>query len=182
MESGLKTLTSPGYYFILLKNTVVSMFKLLIIPGDQKISRDFGEKIFLAVCGVNKCLYCTWLHTKTALETGLDETEINKILSGDFKNIRDGEAVAVLYAQHWADSKGDVSIEARQRVVKKYGKYKTTHIEANINVVYFGNLCSNTVYSYQNGTIANKDRITVFITYMLALPVAYFIKKSSGKK
>ena len=182
MKSAIKTLTSPGYYFKLFKNTVVSMFKLMGIPRDQKISPDFGEKIFLAVCGVNKCLYCTWLHTKTALVAGLDQADINKILAGDFKNIKDEEAIAVLYAQHWADTNGNVSTDARRRVLDKYGKHKTAHIEANINAVFFGNLCSNTVFSYQIGSIADKGKVSVKITYLLALPVAALIKKGSGRK
>ncbi len=50
---------------------------------QNRISRAFSEKIMLAVTGVNECAYCSYLHAQTALEGGVNTTEIQKLLAGE---------------------------------------------------------------------------------------------------
>lgn len=161
---------------------MVAMSGLRRVPKDQRISRELGERVFLAVIGVNDCAYCSWLHTRTALAAGLTDAEITSMLAGDFSELSEDEAVAVLYAQHWADSQGAVSPEARQRALEEYGPHTLRHIEAHITAVNFGNLCSNTVVSYEDGTLPGRDRVATKLTYVLSKPVAAGIRFASSEE
>ncbi|MGD9558925.1 MAG: carboxymuconolactone decarboxylase family protein, partial [Mangrovibacterium sp.] len=113
----------------------------------------FSERIALAVSGVTRCAYCSWLHTKTSLEKGMHEKEIKCLLDGDIKDAPEREAPALFYVQHRADFDGGFSPEARQRLVDFYGEENTGYIDFMFQAVYFGNLCSNTVYSVQNNMV-----------------------------
>ena len=175
----LKHFKSPIEFF----SRFLSMFKAMRVmstAGFKKaISPDFSEKISLAVSGVTKCAYCSWLHTKTSLEKGMGEGEIKSILDGDINNISENEAVALFYVQHRADVNGKFSLRARQRIVDYYGEEKARYIDHMFQAVYFGNLCSNTVYSVKNNLIRGRKGLKLWMVYMLSLPIAYFIKKEA---
>ncbi|MBN2160354.1 MAG: carboxymuconolactone decarboxylase family protein [Spirochaetes bacterium] len=145
----------------------------------KSIQPSFSERIALAVSGVTRCAYCSWLHTKTSLEKGIGEKEIKSLLEGEIKDIPDDEAPALLYVQHRADFGGGFSPEARKRIVDYYGEEKTGYIDFMFQSVYFGNLCSNTVYSVKNNLVECKKNSRLYIAYLLSLPVAYFIKKGA---
>lgn len=134
----------------------------------------------LAVSGVNECRYCTWLHTKTALEKGLSQEEIDAMLSAEFDDLGPGELTAVLYAQHWADTDGEVTTEGRSRVLDEYGPRRTSEIEAVIRAAYFGNLCSNTVVAYRDAKNEGRQPPVRRFTHVLAVPIAGAIRRMSG--
>lgn len=180
MDTELKCLAYPGQFFALFGRMSKAMMGLRKLPADQRISKQLGEKISLAVSGVNQCRYCSWLHTKTALEKGVSQEEINALLSVEFGNLASEEAAAVLYAQHWADRDGDVAPETREKLLAEYGPHRTAEVEAHIRAVYFGNLCSNTVVAYRQARSEGRERPTTLLTYLLALPVASAIKWQSG--
>lgn len=182
MDEKLTCLKSVNHFFALLGRTSKAMLGLRKLPTDKRISKQLGEKISLAVTGVNKCRYCSWLHTKTALEKGLSRKEIEALLSAEFEGAGPNELSAILYAQHWADTNGDVDAEARQRVLDEYGAFKTSEIEAMIQAVYFGNLCSNTVVAFKEAKAKGRERPVTLLTYIFALPVAAAIRRSSGVK
>ncbi len=181
MDTKLKCLSGPKQYWLLFRQTTKAMMGLGKLPSDQRITKQLGEKISLAVSGVNNCRYCSWLHTKTALEKGLSQDEVDAMLSADFGNLAPYEAAAILYAQHWADRDGKVAAEAREKILAEYGPNRTTEIEALLWAVHFGNLCSNTVVTYRD-TKNDKRRPVSRFTYLLALPVAGAIKRRSGIK
>ncbi|MDP8254664.1 MAG: carboxymuconolactone decarboxylase family protein [Candidatus Alcyoniella australis] len=158
------------------------MMGMSLLPADQKISKQLNEKICLAVSGVNNCRYCSWLHTKTALEKGLAEEEVRALLATEFEDLDPEDATVVLYAQHWSDCDGQVTSGARNRMLDKYGSQRTAAIEAQICAVYFGNLCSNTVFAYRQGQVDTKWRPTTLLTYLLSLPVAIGIMGMAGLK
>ncbi|MBN1533949.1 MAG: carboxymuconolactone decarboxylase family protein [Spirochaetes bacterium] len=177
----LQTLRSPmeffRRFFSLLRRipiTGIAAFKKTIYP-------EFSERIALAVTGVTRCAYCSWLHTKTSLEKGMSEEEIANLLEGDLQNVPEGEAPALLYVQHRADFGGGFSPEARQRIVDYYGDEKTRHIDFMFQAVYFGNLCSNTVYAARHGMIQGRMDLKYRLAYLLAVPVAFFIRKGSRR-
>ena len=180
MDTRLKCLSGTGHFFSLFGHTSKAMMGLRKLPRDQRISKQLSERISLAVSGVNECSYCSWLHTKTALEKGLSQSEIEALLSTEFEDIAPDETTAVLYAQHWADRDGDVTEEARGNVINELGEHRTAEIEAIIRAVYFGNLCCNTVVAYREAKKENHERPVNRFTYLLALPVAGAIKSRSG--
>ena len=49
----------------------------------------------LAVTGVNSCVYCSYRHTKTALERRVNNDEIRDILNGEFGNVPENEQIAL---------------------------------------------------------------------------------------
>jgi len=107
----------------------------------------------------------------------MSEKEIKSLLDGDIKDIPEQEAPALFYVQHRADLGGGFSPEARQRIVDFYGEEKAGHIDFMFQAVYFGNLCSNTVYSVRNNMVQVRKDFKFRIVYFLSLPVAYFIRK-----
>lgn len=182
MHTRLKCLTGPKHFFALFGKTSKAMMGLRSLPSDQRISKQLRERISLAVSGVNDCRYCSWLHTKTALETGLPKQEIDALLSTQFDNVAPDELSAILYAQHWADRDGDVSPEARERVLNEYGPYRVSEMEASIRAVYFGNLCSNTVVASRQAKSEGQRPPVGWLTFILSLPVASAIRRMSGVK
>ena len=177
METKIKTLKGAGNFFSLFFSIFGVMMSLRKVPKNKRISKELCEKISLAVSGVNECAYCTWLHTRNALEQGIRDEEIKKLLSGDFGSLAENEATALVYAQHWADTDGVVSGGAREKVIDRFGEGGTAHIEAYIRVVYFGNLCSNTVKIYEDNKTGKGNHPVGFFTYLICLPIAARIRK-----
>ena len=175
----LKHFKSPAEFFKLLSSLLMAMPLTRISVFKKSIYPDFYERIALAVSGVTSCAYCSWLHTKTSLEKGISEKEIKSLIDGDIKDIPEQEALALFYVQHRADLDGGFSPGARQRIIDFYGKEKTEHIDFIFKAVFFGNLCSNTVYSVRNNMVQGKKDFKFHIVYFLSLPVAYFIRRGS---
>ena len=48
------------------------------------ISSAFRERLMLAVTSVNECRYCARVHSVEALKHGVDQPELEQILSGEF--------------------------------------------------------------------------------------------------
>ncbi|HAK47368.1 MAG TPA: alkylhydroperoxidase [Spirochaeta sp.] len=103
------------------------------------ISKNFESHIMLAVSEVNGCRICTYVHTKHALETGTTKGELSQFLSGDLNAVDKNEAVALLFAQHYADVQGSYDIKAFEKVVEVYGSKKAYGVLAVIKLIMFGN-------------------------------------------
>lgn len=152
------------------------------IPREERISPEFSERIMLAVTAVNRCEYCSFLHTRTALEKGVQLEQIHEILEGEIGSFSDEEMPAVLYGQHFAETKGDVSSAARQKFIAAYGPLKAGHIEGYIMTVCFGNLCSNTVFAKEDRPAGSERKPIGFFLYLLCKPIAAGIKRSGERK
>ena len=177
----LKYFRSPGNFLYVFFSILVDSITNRLKVGSDKIKPDFAEKIMLSVTGVLKCSYCNYLHTKIALEKGISGNEITELLGGEYSNVPAIQAPALLYAQHWADTDGKVSPEARKNLYKHYGKDIGRDIEMHIKMVYFGNMSGNTVEIRKQGTKSNftfKENIA----YFSSLPVAFFIRKAATAK
>ncbi len=176
-ETHLKTLKGPGQYFRLFCRTFKAMSGLSRIPQAERIPSSLTERINLAVSGVNECDYCSWLHTKKALELGFSKKDVEGMLQGDLSGLNRAEAAVILYAQHWADTDGNVSAKARKGLEEFWDEETIKSVEAFIVSVYFGNLCSNTVAAFRAGTLPRPFGWQ--ITFLLSLPVASFIQKKA---
>ena len=106
----------------------------------KDISKDFIERIMLAVTEVNGCPVCSYGHTKWALEEGMSNEEINLLLAGSSEAVPSSELVAVLFAQHYADSRGNPSQDSWQRVVDVYGVSKSLTILGATRAIMIGNI------------------------------------------
>jgi AhpD family alkylhydroperoxidase len=153
---------------------------------DSKLPLPLSEKIMLAVTGVNECAYCSFLHTQTALEKGVSQSEIEDLLNGTLGGFDEREAPALLYAQHWADTYGNASVPAREKLTDFYGSEKALQIEGYIRLVYMGNMCSNTVVFFEDKNIPRAEKVGLLPTYLLCKPIAASIRnrgmKLAGKR
>ena len=114
--------------------------------GDMVRGRKSGilteklqERVMLGVTAVNDCPMCSYAHTEMALEAGLSEEEIRSFVEGDFPDIPQEEVRAVLFAQHYADSRGKPSREAWQELCSAYGEEKARSILAASRAIMLGN-------------------------------------------
>lgn len=105
----------------------------------NELDPEFIERIMLAVTEVNGCEVCSYAHAKMALEAGMSDEEIQKMLSGDMTDIPLSEVEAVMFAQHYADSRGNPSKESWDRIVGSYGLSKSHGILGAIRVIMIGN-------------------------------------------
>ncbi|WP_051160320.1 carboxymuconolactone decarboxylase family protein [Cyclobacterium qasimii] len=96
----------------------------------------------MAVTEVNGCAICSYGHAKMALRQGMGNEEINSFLSegggGDF--IKPEEAKGLLFAQHFADSRGFPKKYAYDAIVKEYGEEKAQIILSASQVMIVGNM------------------------------------------
>jgi AhpD family alkylhydroperoxidase len=109
------------------------------------ISAEFRERLMLAVTEVNQCRYCSYAHTKMALQCGLTPSEITNILNHDVQNCPDEEIPAILYAQHWAETEGHPDPEIRKRLEKQYGHTKIEMIDSILGMIRLANLLGNSL-------------------------------------
>lgn len=107
------------------------------------ISAPFRERLMLAVTAVNDCRYCSYYHTKQALKSGITKEEIRDILAGDIVNCPKDEAVAVAYAQHWAESNARPDQGVVKRLQQTYGREKTEAINLILRMIRMANLLGN---------------------------------------
>lgn len=123
-----------------------NIYKALVSRKDYNkaiknnlISNQFKERIMLAVTEVNRCDMCTYAHTKAALESGMSNEEIQKILIGDLEDAPEDEVKGILFAQHYADSRGEPDKDIWVSLVKEYGMEKSLGILGVIRKIMLGN-------------------------------------------
>jgi len=121
-----------------------------MVSGRGAVTAELREKIMLSVTSVNRCRYCSFVHTKLALREGVSSDEVKRLLDGAVDHVSEEERHALLYAQHWADTCGHPDLSARRAVVAEYGEERTRAIETAIRAIMFGNYFGNTVDSVLN--------------------------------
>jgi len=97
----------------------------------------------LAVTAVDGCRYCSYFHARQALKSGVTSREISQLLSGDVNGCPEEEAVAVIYAQHWAESDAHPDPEAVWKLQQIYGAERTEEINLLLRMIRLGNLLGN---------------------------------------
>ncbi|MBN1374858.1 MAG: carboxymuconolactone decarboxylase family protein [Dehalococcoidia bacterium] len=118
--------------------------RLKELNDDALLSPAFRERLMLAVTAVNGCRYCSYFHAKQALKSGITQEEIGKLLAGDINDCPPEEGVAVIYAQHWAESNAHPDTEAVKKLQGTYGPGKAEAIHLALQMIQLGNLLGNT--------------------------------------
>lgn len=111
----------------------------------RRLTPAFRERLMLAVTAVNGCRYCSYYHSRLALEGGLSQDEIAALLAGVCDSCPAEELPAILYAQHWADTGGQPDPEARAKVLATYGPETAAAIEIALRMIRAGNYTGNAV-------------------------------------
>jgi len=82
------------------------------------------ERLMVAAAAVYGCRFCSWLHTREALRIGVDKEELARLAGGVMEGCPEEYSIAVLYAQHWAESNAHPDLEAVRRLEETYGREK----------------------------------------------------------
>ena len=126
-----------------LVRNATGVFRMLI---KGTISPAFRERLMLAVTGVYGCRFCTWIHTREALRSGLTAEGVTTLLDGTVDGCPTEEALAVLYAQHWADADAHPTPESARMLADSYGKEKAQAVNLVLRVIRIGNLTGNSFH------------------------------------
>jgi len=143
MKFKKRTYKNPKELFSDLWFPISNRKRLKEVTNKRLISPAFQERLMLAVTAVDGCRYCSYFHTKQALKSGLTPEEISQLLSGDVDNCPEEEAVAAIYAQHWAESGAHPDPEAIRKLQQTYGVEKSEAIHLMLRMIQMGNLMGN---------------------------------------
>lgn len=153
--------------------------KLTRARKQGELSPKFMERIMLAVTEVNGCAACSYAHTKLALEAGMSNQEIQKMLAGVVVDVPEEELPAILFAQHYAEDRGLPSTAAWNRIVEIYGPSKAMAILAAIRMMTIGNIYGIPLGSFFNRFRKKPDErsslgyeISLLFMGLLMIPVA----------
>lgn len=106
---------------------------------NKELDPKIIERIMLKVTEVNECDICSYAHAKMALEKGMSNHEIQKLLSGIMDDVPEDELTAVLFAQHYADSRAHPTKESWERLIEIYGLSKAKGILGSVRTIMMGN-------------------------------------------
>jgi len=101
---GKRTYRGPGEWLADILFLTRNVGRVWRVMRRRPVSAAFRERLMLAVTSVYGCRYCAWGHSREALRSGVSGAEIRGLLAGSVSECPEDEAVALLYAQHWADS------------------------------------------------------------------------------
>lgn len=116
---------------------------MMCMAGNKKsklVDPDLVKRIQLTVTEVNGCAACSYEHAKMALRQGMSGAEISSFLSGADDFIKPEEAKAIVFAQHFADSRGYPKEYAYEAIVREYGEEKARVMLAAAQVMIAGNM------------------------------------------
>lgn len=133
------------------------------------------ERIMLAVTEVNGCDICSYAHTKMALQAGMSNEEIQNMLSGGKSDVPSDELQAIMFAQHYADSRGKPAREAWDRIVETYGLNKSYGILGAIRMIMMGNAYGIPWSSFVNRLRGNPDKRSTLLYESSVLILGSFL-------
>jgi AhpD family alkylhydroperoxidase len=155
------------------------------------LDEPFVERIMLAVTQVNGCAMCSYAHTKMALEKGMANEEIQNLLSGDLDHAPEEELPALMFAQHYAESKGHPSKPSWDRITENYGEQRALGILASTRIIMMGNAFGIVLGSFKNRLKGKPDEgsrlgyelsvLLLFVPFLLAVPFHRLFSAISGK-
>jgi AhpD family alkylhydroperoxidase len=141
------------------------------------IDRAFADRIFLAVTFVNGCRACSYYHSKNALAAGISKAELQELHKGHYDHAPAGELVALLYAEHYAESQGRPSADASQKLFDTYGESSARQILGIIRAIMVGNLYGNIIDALRVRLLGRPvpqstlfDELTITFGIVLILP------------
>lgn len=146
----MKRLYPPKMFYRLLKDLISSRGSTKSLPSSDQISRQFIERIMIAVTQVNGCRYCSYFHTRVALKAGMNQKEIQKAFAGNFEDAPEEELTTLYFAQHYAEESGNPAPETVACMINDFGEKKTKAIIAYIRAIMVGNAWGNMVDSLKH--------------------------------
>ncbi|MDY0387788.1 MAG: carboxymuconolactone decarboxylase family protein [Methanolobus sp.] len=145
-----RKLYSLGEYYKIYYLALFSITDFRYAKKKKFLNEHFIERIMLAVTEVNGCPLCSFAHTKMALESGMSNEEIQNMLAGVRDDVPEEEISAVMFAQHYAETRGYPSKKSWERIVEIYGFRKAKGILGTIRMIMFGNAAGAAWGSFVN--------------------------------
>jgi AhpD family alkylhydroperoxidase len=162
-------------YLAMYKGMKMSLKNMVLKKKIDGVDDEFKERIMLAVTEVNGCEICSYVHTRIALEKGLSDEEIQMILGGNSEKIPEQEVVAILFAQHYADTRGKPTQKTWNTLVATYGEQKSYHILGIIRMMMVGNIFGIPLSALKNRIKGkpNKKSNIGYELIMMVLPIPF---------
>ena len=179
-----KRITSTKLFYSYLVDLIGNIGNLR--DAKKRLDKQFQNKILLAVTQVNGCRYCSYLHTKHALESGMSEEEIKSLLAGEVGDVNNDETIALMFAQHYAETQANPDKESVQKLFEKYTEQKASDIISVIQVIMVGNIHGISLDLLQGRLKGKSDPDSSFwneitTTFGVVVFIPYlFIKKLFG--
>lgn len=174
-----KKIYTPKELYTTLYRGFRTMKYLLKSKKNKVMTADFLERIMIAVTEVNGCEICSYVHTKIALEHGMSKEEIQSLFLGNTAKLPSDEVIAIVFAQHYAHSRGNPTNESWHRLIEVYGLPKAMGILGAIRSIMIGNVfgipLSACLSRFRGKPIKNSSvfyEIGMIIGSILVMPVA----------
>lgn len=117
-----------------------AMVKMIRNNKSKLVDNDLLKRLQLAVTEVNGCPACSYAHTKMALRQGMSGDEISSFLSGGDQFIKPSEAKAIMFAQHFADTRGYPKKYAYDALIGEYGEQEAQLMLSAVQIMIGGNM------------------------------------------
>jgi len=156
-----------------------ALTKMIRNHKSKLVDNDFLKRLQLAVTEVNGCPACSYFHAKMALQQGMSGEEISSFLSGGDQFVKPKEAKAIMFAQHFADSRGFPKKYTYDAIVKEYGEKKAGIILSAVQFMISGNMYGIPYSAFQSRLKGKPFKgsslfyeLGMLITGVLLLPIA----------
>ena len=141
-----------------------------------KMDKAFLERIMIAVTEVNGCAMCSYYHTRVALEEGFSAEEIRAMLGGSFADVPPEQLSGVLFAQHYADQRGNPTRDSWEKIVAEYGETGAYGVLAVTRMIMMGNAVGIPSGSFLLRFRGKADpRSNVFYELLMMLAMVVFL-------
>ena len=177
-----RKLYSLGEFYKIYYLAFLSIYDFVYDKKKEILDEHFIERIMLSVTEVNGCPFCSFAHTKMALEAGMSNEEIQNMLAGVSDDVPEEEMSAVVFSQHYAETRWYPSKETWERIVEIYGLQKAKGILGAIRIMMFGNAAGIAWGSFVNRFKKEKEtdersgliyEIGIIIGTIIYLPIAF---------
>ena len=138
-----RTFKGPKEFIKELKFIIKNRNQIKKLEAGELIDAKLRQRLMMAVTEVNGCRYCSYYHSKLALKAGISPEELDSLLAGELKDCPEEELLALVYAQHWTEKKGQPDKEMTEKVKNQYGEQKSEIIQLALKMINFGNLSGN---------------------------------------
>jgi AhpD family alkylhydroperoxidase len=186
MQTGFpKKIFTPRLMLSDIGFLVTQLPQLVSAYRKPRLNRAFVEKIMTVTTAVNGCVYCAWLHSRLAVDSGISKHEVCDLFRLQFRtSASDYEIPALLYAQHFAESNRNPAPQMTRELITYYGEGTGHHIILFIRMIFFGNLFGNTwdavLSRFRGNPAPNSSRafeaLFFLLTFWFMLPVTLVVK------
>ena len=138
-QTHARKLATPAQAYLALYRALRTTGAFRKAKQSGSLSLQLQERLMLAVTEVNGCALCSYGHSRMALEAGLSGQEIEDMLGGQTDGAPKEELPAILFAQHYADTRGKPTAAAWAQLVDRYGAPQAAGMLGAIRMITVGN-------------------------------------------